>query len=152
MVYKRPIRPNPADEYAQIVRSNRKRPKSSEFAPPPDAPPPPLPTHISPPPVPRHLHGGGVPFPLPDSPPAPPLPPHATPISPPPLPNWSLGRSLESPFYQRPMSVARSMSSSYITMERLENVSCVTGSLLLGELQLRKLSLETETINSWEYK
>ena len=77
------VQPNPADEYAQIIRGNgRKRPKSSE-----------MPcsssghaitaaanlSSTSPPPIPRHMHGTGVPFPLPDSPPAPPLPPHATP-------------------------------------------------------------------------
>ena len=99
------VQPNPADEYAQIIRSSRKRPKSSEM--PCSAvaaanlssstPPPPIPRHMhgtgvpfplpdSPPnnPPSRHMHGTGVPIPLPDSPPAPPLPPHATnsPLSP----------------------------------------------------------------------
>ena len=83
---------HPTDEYAQINRSHRKRPKSNEL-PPPVGSPPPLPPHsTSPPPIPRHFHGSGIPIPLPDSPPAPPLPPHATPSplipddDPPPLP------------------------------------------------------------------
>ena len=85
---------HPTDEYAQINRSHRKRPKSNEL-PPPVGTPPDLPSQYhfsSPPPIPRHFHGSGIPIPLPDSPPAPPLPPHATPSplmpddDPPPLP------------------------------------------------------------------
>ena len=137
--------PNPADEYAQVIRSGRKRPKSSEMLPHPSHSPPVLPSNYPSfvpepvPPVPRHMHGTGVPFPLPDSPPAPPLPPHASPIdpfppkSPSPLPRFeSLNRSIDSPFYQRPMSLAssslaRSMSSSRLvptTNDR--NVSLVS--------------------------
>ena len=146
---------HPTDEYAQIIRSNRKRPKSNEM-PPPMGDPPPLPPHFtSPPPIPRHLHGSGIALPLPESPPAPPLPPHATPSplmhpdedEPPPLParntsntgtrpkssggeivgetekvpkfDESWNRSLYSPFYRRPLSIAnsslaRSLSSSHL--------------------------------------
>lgn len=116
--------PNPTDEYAQVIRSGRrakgqqkKRPRSSEAA-------------VEAPPIPRHMHGTGVPVPLPDSPPAPPLPPHAIrEPSPPPLPRFeSLSRSIESPFYQRPMSLAssslaRSMSSSHLISSNHRNAS-----------------------------
>lgn len=125
--------PNPADEYAQVIRSGRrnkgqqqhkKRPRSSEAAV----------MSQEGPPIPRHMHGSGVPVPLPDSPPAPPLPPHNNrhpprELSPPPLPRFeSLSRSIESPFYQRPMSLAssslaRSMSSSHLISSYHRNAS-----------------------------
>ena len=81
------VQPNPADEYAQIIRGNgRKRPKSSEMPSSSSGHAITAAANLSstspPPPIPRHMHGTGVPFPLPDlpdSPPAPPLPPHATP-------------------------------------------------------------------------
>lgn len=83
---------------------------------------------------PRPLHGSGVPIPLPNSPPAPPPPPHASPNTNAPgfVPGMnpyefnpffphSRGSTLDSPFYQRPMSLksrlsslARSLSPSFI--------------------------------------
>ncbi len=127
---------NPSDEYAQIIRSSRrKRPKSSETPRPvshydleveaiglqaePEASGFEIEAEeAAPPPVPPHKHGSGVPLPLPESPPAPCIPPHATPS---PSAFESFNRShLESPFYRRPMSLAssmslaRSMSSSHL--------------------------------------
>ena len=73
---------------------------------------------------PRPLHGSGVPIPLPNSPPAPPPPPHASPNTNAPgfVPGMnpyefnpffphSRGSTLDSPFYQRPMSLKSRLSS-----------------------------------------
>ncbi len=121
---------------------------------------------FTPPPIPRHAHGSGVPIPLPRSPPAPRPPPHATPS-----PNGggtseddilllntathlylrpevvagvdSLYRSVDSPFYQRPMSLQLSRLSSSRTRAASTTSAASSFDNLLDRVEVETQQLTT---------